>query len=92
MFSTMAVNSSCSGRGTSSDVILEPLRRHPVMSFVNAGVGIQPVVDHDPVYKIIDDDGDVVHATEPVVERGFDLALHILSLLPVFPVSWFLHV
>ena len=49
------------------------------MGLVHPWIGIEPVVRHDPVDQVVDDRGDVVHASEPIVERRFLLNSHLVS-------------
>jgi hypothetical protein len=39
--------------------VLEPRRQHAVVRLIDARIGVQPVVDHDPVDEVVDDGGDV---------------------------------
>ena len=50
------------------------------MGLVHPWIGIEPVVRHDPVDQVVDDRGDVVHTSEPIVERGCLLNSHLGSL------------
>ena len=45
------------------DEVLESWRRDSMVGLIHARVSVQPVVDHDPVDKVIDNGGDVVYAT-----------------------------
>src|SRR5258705_7702511 len=55
--------------------ILETSCRYLVVSFVNGRVRIQAGVGHDPVYKIIDHDSDVVDSAQPLIKAGLWLWL-----------------
>src|SRR5215216_5023306 len=63
-----------------------------MVRFIHPRVCIQPWVSHNPIDEIINNGGDVVYATEPIVEGGFVLRLHgsppfeaSLSDLPLSP-------
>ena len=45
------------------------------MGLVHSWIGIEPVVRHDPVDQVVDDRGDVVNASESIVERRCLLAV-----------------
>ena len=62
------------------DVILESLGRDAVVRLVDSRVCIQPRVDHDPVDKVVHDDGDRVGTSEPLVKGLCFLGLHLASL------------
>src|SRR5271166_598746 len=51
------------------DVVLETLGRDAVVRLVDSRVRVQPRVDHDPIDEVVDDDGDGVHASQPLVQR-----------------------
>jgi hypothetical protein len=59
---------------------LEPCRCHAMVGFVDARVGVQPGIDHDPIDEVIDHGGDVVHATQAVIQRGHLRSLHATPL------------
>jgi hypothetical protein len=51
------------------DVVLETLGRDAVVRLVDSRVRVQPRVDHDPIDEVVDDDGDGVDASQPLVQR-----------------------
>jgi hypothetical protein len=42
-----------------------------VVRLVDSRVRVQPRVDHDPIDEVVDDDGDGVDASQPLVQRRF---------------------
>src|SRR6266566_5810774 len=56
--------------------VLEPCWRYAMVGFIHARIGIQSWIDHDSVNEIIDDSSDVIHPTEPIIERYLFWALH----------------
>src|SRR6202011_1380249 len=64
-----------------------------MVGLVHPGVGIEPVVHHDPVDQVINDRRDVVDASESIVERRLLLNGHcVLPRVPlivlVFALRW----
>jgi hypothetical protein len=47
-----------------------------VVRLVHAWICVEARVDHDAVYEVVHDDGDVVDAAKAVVERGLRFFLH----------------
>src|SRR2546421_4332777 len=56
--------------------VLEPWWQYAMVGFIHARIGIQSWIDHDSVNEIIDDRSDVIHPTEPIIERYLFWALH----------------
>jgi hypothetical protein len=52
-----------------------------MVRFIHTRVSIQPWVTHNPIDELINNRGDVIYATEPIVEGGFVLRLHGACLL-----------
>ena len=52
-----------------------------MVCLIHTRVSIQPWVGHDPVDQVIDDGGDVIYATEPIVERRFNWGLRYAQKL-----------
>jgi hypothetical protein len=50
---------------------LEPCRGYPVVRLIHARIRIEPWIDHEPVDEVLHDSGNVIYATEPIVERWF---------------------
>jgi hypothetical protein len=50
-------------------VVVETLGRDAVVRLVDSRVRVQPWVDHDPIDELVDDDGDGVGASQPLVQR-----------------------
>ena len=42
-----------------------------MVRLVDSRVRVQPRVDHDPIDEVVDDDGDGVDASQPLVQRRF---------------------
>src|SRR5258706_3079716 len=51
--------------------IFEARWRHTMMRFINAWIGVQSRIAHDPIYQVVHDSRDVIHAAQPIVERWF---------------------
>jgi hypothetical protein len=47
-----------------------------MMGFIDARIGIQSWIDHDPADEVFHDGGDVIHPTQSNIERLCSLGLH----------------
>ena len=58
-----------------------------MVGFINTRVSVQPLIDHEPVDKVIDNGGDVIYAARPIVEGGCVLGVYGFCLL-MKPISF----